>query len=180
MIYMFLANGFEETEAVTPLDILRRADIEVKTVGVGEKTVTGAHGITVVADLCETQVDFDKIDGVILPGGMPGTLNLAASQTVDKAVRLAAKKGVLLSAICAAPSVLGQKELLAGKRATCYPGFEEKLIGATVTKKPVESDGNVITAWGAGAAMRFGFALVEFLCGKQKADAVEALFKCAL
>lgn len=179
MIYMFLANGFEETEAIAPLDIMRRAGIEVKTVGIGSKTVTGSHGIAVTADLTENEIDFDSIDGVVLPGGMPGTTNLASSKTVNTAIDKAAQKGVLLAAICAAPSVLGEKELLKGKRATCYPGFEEKLLGATVTGTPVAADGNVITAWGAGAAVRFGFTIVELLCGKEKAEALEALFKCA-
>lgn len=178
MIYMFLADGFEETEAIAPLDIMRRAGAEVATVGVGAKTVTGTHGIKVTADICENEIDFSQIDGVVLPGGMPGTLNLGASDTVNKAIDIAAQKGVLLAAICAAPSVLGQKELLVGKRATCYPGFEDKLIGAKATGAPVESDGNVITAWGAGAAMRFGLEIVAFLYSKEKADELEASFKC--
>ena len=180
MIYMFLANGFEETEAIAPLDIMRRAGLEVKTVGIGSKTVTGSHGIAVGCDLCEQEVDFDNIDGVVLPGGMPGTTNLAASATVNAALDKAAQNKKLLAAICAAPSVLGQKGLLKGKQATCYPGFEDKLLGACFTGESVAVDGNCITAWGAGAAIRFGFAIVEFLCGKQKAGELEALFKCVI
>lgn len=162
MIYMFLANGFEETEALTPLDMLRRVGVQVKTVGIGGKTVTGAHDISVIADMEETEVDFALMDGVILPGGMPGTLNLEQSDTVQKAIDHCHQQGLLLAAICAAPSILGHKGLLKGKKATCFPGFEKDCLGANMKHIGVVTDGNIITGKGAGCALYFGEALVAY------------------
>lgn len=165
MIYLFLANGCEEVEALCPLDILRRAGLSVTTVGVGGKAITGAHGITVLADIADT--DFDPaaapIEAVILPGGMPGTRHLDASPVVDAALRAATASGAWLCAICAAPSVLGRRGLLRGLRATCFPGFEETLLGAVEVGGKVIRDGRCITAAGMGVAMEFGLEIVSVL-----------------
>lgn len=173
MIYVFLAKGFEECEALVPIDILRRAEIEVITVGVGSKTVIGSHGIPIVCDITEDEISESSLEGIILPGGMPGTLNLEKDNTVQHYIDLAAEKGLLIGAICAAPSILGHKNLLNGKKATCFTGFEKDLTGAEVTGKPVADDGNIITAYGAGAAFDFGFKLLEYLRGIQTAESLK-------
>ena len=160
MLYLFLADGFEEVEAVATLDVLRRAGVPVETVGVTGKTVTGSHGVPVTADrTSEEAVPGPDLDGVILPGGMPGTKNLEASETVQSFLRYCSEHGLLLAAICAAPSVLGHGGYLVGKRATCFPGWEPELTGATCTGEPVTEDGNIITGKGAGAAHLFGAAI---------------------
>ncbi len=165
MIYMFLADGFEEVEALCPLDILRRANLEVTTVGIGGKDVIrGAHGIIVHADIPDVMYRDSSPDMLILPGGMPGSKNLDESRIVDSALRAASRKGAYLAAICAAPMVLGKRGHLEGKRAVCFPGFEEYLTGASVdTENTVVRDGNVITAKGMGAAFDFGLELVRCL-----------------
>lgn len=170
MIYIFLAEGFEECEALAPLDILRRAGIEVKTVGVGAKTVTGAHGIPVVCDIEDFCAVTDNLKGIILPGGMPGTLNLDKSDIVQNFVDFANNNGLLIGAICAAPLILGRKNILKGKKATCFTGFEDELIGAVVLNSPVVSDENIITAFGAGAAFDFGFCIISYLLGEEAAE----------
>ena len=170
MIYMFLAEGFEEVEALAPLDLIRRAGLEIKTVGVGSKTVVGAHGIPVVADMTADELSDSAPDTVILPGGMPGTKNLDASEAVHKAIADAVKNGAYVCAICAAPMILGKLGLLVGKRATCYPGFEEYLAGAIVVPQKVAIDGKIITAKGMGAAVEFGLAIVGALKDKKTAD----------
>ena len=172
MIYMFLANGFEEVEALCPLDVLHRAGLDVRTVGVGGEVVTGSHGIKVYADMTDTAFVGDDIDMVILPGGMPGSLNLDASPVVDKALSVAKDKDAYLCAICAAPLVLGRRGLLSGKRATCYPGFEDELQGAVEVGGKVVTDGKVITATGMGVALDFGLALVTALKGQDEADRI--------
>ncbi len=168
MIYVFLAEGFEECEALAPVDILRRGGLEVKTVGVGSKTVAGAHGIPVVCDIKDSEAVTEGLSAVILPGGMPGTLNLKASDTVQCLLDYASENNLLIGAICAAPLILGGKGLLKGKRAICFPGFEDELIGAEITDSPVVKDGNIITAIGAGAAFDFGFALLTALTNDEK------------
>ena len=170
MIYIFLAEGFEECEALVPLDILRRAGIEVKTVGVGKKTVTGAHGISVVCDIEDLCAVTDNLKGIILPGGMPGTLNLDKSDIVQGFVDFAYNNSLLIGAICAAPLILGRKNILKGKKATCFTGFEDELIGAVVVNSPVVSDENIITAFGAGAAFGFGFCIISYLLGEKTAE----------
>ncbi len=171
MIYLFLATGFEECEALAPLDILRRADIDVKTVGIGGKYITGSHGIEITADLTENDFSVNEdIEGIILPGGMPGTLNLENNSTVQKAIDYTNEKNLLIAAICAAPSILGHKNLLINKNATCFCGFESELIGANVLSNPVVTDGNIITAFGAGAAFDFGFEILKYLTDSQKAE----------
>ena len=175
MIYMFLANGFEEVEALAPLDLLRRAGCDVTTVAVGgSDTVVGAHGIAVGADIPDTMFRDSKPEMIILPGGMPGTKHLDASRTVDAALRSAANTGAYSAAICAAPMVLGKRGYLQGKAAVCFPGFEEYLEGAILQPKgvTVAVDGKIITAVGMGAAIDFGLELVEVLKGKDVASAL--------
>lgn len=172
MIYLFLANGFEEVEALCPLDLLRRAGLEVTTVGVGGDTVVGAHGIPVVADIPDTLYRDAAPEAIILPGGMPGARHLDESKTVDAALRVAAKNGAVLAAICAAPMVLGKRGYLQGKRATCFPGFEEFLQGAALASpnERVVTDGKTVTAAGMGVALEFGLALVRLFKGDAFAE----------
>ena len=172
MIYLFLANGFEEIEALCPLDLLRRAGLAVTTVGVGGDMIRGAHGISVQADIPDTLYRDSKPDMIILPGGMPGSRHLDESRTVDAALRAASANGAYLAAICAAPMVLGKRGYLRGKKAICFPGFEEHLEGATLSDRRVVTDGKIITAAGMGVALEFGLALVAAMKG---ADAAEEL-----
>lgn len=176
MIYMFLANGFEEIEALLPLDLMRRAGLEVRTVGIGGLDITGSHGITVKADMLDTDLSDSAPECVILPGGMPGTKNLDASAVVHKALDDALASEALICAICAAPMVLGKRGILNGKNATCFPGFEEYLEGANVGGRVVR-DGRVITAIGMGAALEFGIEIVAALLGR---DAADKLFAAVL
>lgn len=174
MIYVFIAHGFEEMEAMAAVDILRRAELSVKTVGVGAKTITGAHGITVHCDMIEHMANSKDLQMVVLPGGMPGTLNLEKSDTVKAFVSHAVKNDLWLGAICAAPSILGHMGLLQGKRFTCFPSFEGEAPGATYTAERVEVDGKLVTGKGPGASTDFALKLVECLCGAEKAAAVRA------
>ncbi len=171
MVYMFLANGFEEIEALCPLDLMRRASINVKTVSVNkDEFVTGSHGITVKADITADKLCDSAPEMVILPGGLPGTTNLEASATVQKALDDALVSNAYICAICAAPSVLGKRGILKGKEAICYPGFEKYLEGARISDKKVVIDGKIITAAGMGVSLDFGLAIVSALCGKEKAE----------
>ncbi len=173
MVYLFLANGFEEIEALCPLDLLRRAGIEVTTVGVnGAEWVMGSHGICVQADLPDTMFRDARPEMVILPGGMPGAKNLDESRVVDQAIRAASASDGYLAAICAAPMVLGHRGCLRGKQATCFPGFEDELEGATLSKARVVRDGKIITAAGMGVALEFGLALVAAIKGEAAAEAL--------
>lgn len=172
MILLLLADGFEETEALVPLDLLKRARLNVQTVGITGKVVTGAHGIPVTADLSPRDIK-DKIDLLILPGGMPGAKNLDESPAVDRLIEKTQSDGGRLAAICAAPMILGHRGLLRGKRAVCFPGFENELKGATVTNARVETDGNITTAVGMGAAYEFGLALIACLLGRAAAETVK-------
>ena len=163
MIAVLLAEGFEELEALSPVDILRRASLDVKTVGIGSRTVRGSHGIPVIADLTENEVVLSEVEAVIFPGGMPGSLNLDASEFSDKIIDEVRKKGGRIAAICAAPLVLGRRGLLNGKRATCFPGFENELAGAIVTPEGVVTDGNITTARSFDYAFAFGEELARLL-----------------
>ena len=191
MIYMFLAPGFEEVEALAPLDLLRRAGLTVTTVAITpsetERAVTGSHGITVLADMTAAQmrasmeaatieaasIEAASIEAVILPGGMPGTTNLDASPLVEDTLALAHRLDAYLCAICAAPLVLGKRGYLRGKRATCFPGFEDYLTGATVGGKVIR-DGKVITAAGMGVAQEFGLEMVSALVSPRVAGELRA------
>ena len=175
MIYVFLANGFEEVEALAPVDMLRRAKLDVTTVGVTGKIVTGSHRIPVTADITaeELQIGAD-MEMIVLPGGMPGTLNEEASETVQAAIDYCAKNDRWIGAICAAPSILGHKGLLQGKTATCYTGFEKDLLGAEIGSDGVIQDGKYITARGAGVAVDFGLELVGAMLGKEAQAQIRA------
>lgn len=174
MIYVFFAHGFEEIEAIATVDILRRAELTVKTVGVGAKTITGSHGITVHCDMIDHVATSKELEMVVLPGGMPGTLNLEKADTVSAFIEQAYKNDIWLGAICAAPSILGHKDLLKGKNVTCYPGFEGELGGAKHSGERVVQDGKLITGKGPGAAVDFALKLVECLAGAEKAEKVRA------
>ncbi len=172
-VFIFLADGFEEIEAIAPIDILRRAELDVVTVSISDsKTVTGAHGIKVEADQLFTETTFGENDYYVLPGGYDGMLNLSAHQGVNELLKKQHSEGKKLAAICASPSVLGKLGILEGKEAICYPGFEGKLTGATISKKSVVEDGNVITGKGPGVAVQFALKIVESLKGKETASQV--------
>ena len=179
MVYVFLAEGFEETEALAPVDIMRRAGAEVKTVGVTGKTVTSSHKVPVTADIVKDEISLDdELELVVLPGGMPGTNNLEADETVQKAIDFCVENDRLVGAICAAPKILGRKGLLKGRKATCFPGFEQELDGAEITGELAVTDGRFITGKGAGAALDFGFALVTALFDADKAAKVASNMQC--
>ncbi len=174
MFYIFLANGFEEIEALCPYDLLLRAGIAVKTVSVNETTlVTGTHGIKVHADITLDEMG-ENILGIMLPGGLPGADNLNNSVKVQEYLKRANEEGKLISAICAAPYVLGQAGYLKGKRVTCFPGFEDKLTGAVPTGEKVVCDGNIITAKGMGTAFEFGIEIIKYYKGEEFAKEVAA------
>ena len=171
MVYILLAPGFEEAEALVPADLLRRANIETALVSVTGKPVPGSHGITVVADIVLEDVDLSKADMVVLPGGGLGYKNLGKEPRVERLVKEAAEKGLWVAAICAAPTLFGKWGLLIGKDAVCYPGMEEGLTGAQARMdQRVVTDG--ITGRAAGSAFDFGLALVEALAGKDEAGKV--------
>ena len=171
-MYVFLAEGFEEIEALAPVDVMRRAGLAVTMVSVTDNLVVcGAHGVPVVADATFAELDFADAALLFLPGGLPGATNLEAHVGLGALLRAKAdEKGTILSAICAAPLVLGGLGLLQGKHATCYPGFENAMTGATYTAAKVTVDGNIFTACGPGAAWELGFIFVEHFCGAAKAD----------
>lgn len=180
MIYVFLAEGFEETEAIAPIDILRRAEKDVITVGIDNDGIRSSHGVPVLCDITDMMVELDsRLEMVVLPGGMPGTLNLEKNGVVSAVLDYCVKHDILIGAICAAPSILGKKGLLEGKEATCFPGFEKYLAGAKLSDKKVVRDGNIITAAGAGVAVEFGLALVEALCGEDESKHIRAAIQCA-
>lgn len=174
-VYAFMANGLEEVECLAAVDVMRRAGVEVTLVSISkERTVVGAHHISIVADALFEEVNCDEADLLFLPGGMPGTINLSQHEGVIKLLCKFNEEGKRLAAICAAPSVLGQLGLLDGKSATCYPGFGDKLIGATyMSRAGVVTDGNVTTARGLGYALDLGLEIVELLCGPEKADEIK-------
>lgn len=176
MIYVFLADGFEETEAIAPIDMLRRAKLDVKLVGVGTPTPTSSHGIKVTADITEADVDLNEsLQLIVLPGGMPGTLNLDKSPVVHAAIQYCAENGVPIGAICAAPSIPGKLGLLSGRKAVCFPGYEKYLTGAEVLNKLCVTDGQFTTACGAGASIEFGLELVKVLCGEEKSAELRSI-----
>ena len=161
---ILFAPGYEEVEALTAVDLLRRADIICDIISLdGSSAVTGSHGITVGANRAFDGTDFSDYDGVILPGGLKGTQNLAADERVLALVREFAAAGKLTAAICAAPTVLGKAGVLEGKHAVCYPGMEEQLTGAATGEETVVTDGAIITSRGLGTAIPFALALVEYL-----------------
>jgi 4-methyl-5(b-hydroxyethyl)-thiazole monophosphate biosynthesis len=173
-VFVHFADGFEEIEALAPVDILRRAGCEVTMVSMmGRKEVSSSRGVKIIADKLFEEVNYAEADMLVLPGGMPGSKNLDEHQELRNKLLEANKKGKLLGAICAAPMVLGHLGILNGKKATCYPGNEPDLKGATHTGASVQVDGNIITAKGAGVSIKFGLALVEALLSKDKANEVK-------
>ena len=173
-VILFFANGTEEIEALTALDLLRRAGADVTLVGVGGTALTGSHAIRITADIDASTIDSFDYDMVVVPGGMPGTLHMDDSEIVDKALAAVHANGGFLAAICAAPLVLGKRGYLKNKKAICYPGFESYLEGATLSETRVCRDGNVITAVGAGVAMEFALALIDALYGEEKEKQIRA------
>lgn len=182
MIYVFLANGFEETEAIAPVDVLRRAGLEVKTVAVenvDDSYITGSHNITVKADVLLSDIQInDEISAIVLPGGMPGTKNLENTDKIIEIIKYCNETGKLIAAICAAPSILGHMNLLSDKKATCFPGFEKELNCAVFTGGSVTCDGNIITADGAGSAIKFGEAIAAHFIGGQAARRITETMQC--
>ena len=177
MVYVFLADGFEEIEALTPVDLLRRAGVEVKTVSIypDRKNVTGARAIEVKADITIDGVDTGMADIIVLPGGMPGTVNLLECRELMDMVDEQNGQKKRIAAICAAPArILGSKGLLKGKKATCYPGLENMMDGATPVIKTVVTDENITTSRGLGTALDFACELITLLCGKEKSDEIRA------
>lgn len=178
MVYVFLADGFEEIEALATVDVLRRADLSVCTVGIGKTDVIGAHNMIVKADIVDSALSLANATAIVLPGGMPGTLNLEASASVQAAIAHAITNKLPIGAICAAPSILGHAHLLNGVRATCYPGFEEDLYGADVSTRAVVTDGLFTTAKGAGVAIDFALELVTRLKGESIAAQIREAMQC--
>lgn len=175
MVYVFLANGFEEIEALTAVDLLRRANIQVKTVSIMEdKLVYGSHGIGVEADILFKEGLYDKCAMLVLPGGMPGTTNLCNHRELNEELKHFYEAGKPIAAICAAPMVLGRGGLLAGHEATIYEGMEEELVGAVGRDEKVVVSGNIITSKGPSTAMDFSLSLIEYLKGTECAEAVAA------
>ncbi|MDO4418958.1 MAG: DJ-1/PfpI family protein [Ruminococcus sp.] len=182
MFYCFLAKGFEEIEAITTVDMLRRVSVDVATVSVdtdAQNLVEGAHGVFIKADMGIDEIDFENIEGVILPGGMPGTINLEMSEGVIKTLDYCIKNDLYVFAICAAPQILGHKGILEGKKATCYPGFEAELKGADLSNLPAVKDGKVITAKGPGATVDFATEIIKELKGESKALELKESMQCS-
>lgn len=172
-VCVFLADGFEEIEALTVVDVLRRAGVRVDTVSIsGDELVQGAHWIGVKADKVFEEVSCTKADMLVLPGGMPGTKNLQKHKGLGELLRTYDKEEKWLAAICAAPSILGEMGILNGRKACCYPSFEEKLQGAEVVFEPAVEDGHIITGRGMGTAIPFALKLVEVLVGAEKAEQI--------
>lgn len=159
-----MADGCEEIEGLTVVDIVRRAKMDITMISVnGKREVTSSHGVTFLADAVAEEVDYGALDGIVLPGGMPGTLHLLDHAAVNEVIKKFAGEGKLVAAICAAPSVLGAAGILEGRRATCHPGFEEKLTGAATSEDAVVVDGNIITSRGMGTAIPFALEIVRYL-----------------
>ena len=181
MICVFLAEGFEEIEALAFVDILRRADIDVKTVSIYDKNIVkGAHNIEVKTDLTINELNLNEISGVVLPGGIPGTPNLLNSDKVRSALEYAINNNLYVGAICAAPMILGKLGYLKGKSATSYPDFQKELDGANVLQTNVVKDGNIITSWGAGTAHDFAFEFVKSIKDEKLADSIRSAMQYSL
>jgi 4-methyl-5(b-hydroxyethyl)-thiazole monophosphate biosynthesis len=179
MIYVFLASGFEEIEALTVVDFLRRAKLDVNTIGIGGKEIIGSHNIPVICDAEERDIKLNEnLQAIVLPGGMPGTVNLEKSESIQRCIDFCFENNILICAICAAPSILGHKGILKNKNACCFPGFEKDLLGASVKSDFVCTDGNIITAKGMGSAISFSCAIVSHLLNGNKAEAIKESLQC--
>lgn len=172
MVYMLLGTGFEETEAIAPLDLLRRAGVEVRTVGLNGKVIYGSHGIGVEADMEIDEMDLSDLEMVILPGGLRGIASIRACDAAMEAVRFAWENGKYTAAICAGPTVLADLGIVDGRNATCYPGCEDKMGHASMVKAAAVTDGKLITGTSAGCAVPFGLALIAALKGQEEADRI--------
>ena len=172
MVYMLLGTGFEETEAIAPLDLMRRAGIEVKTVGLNGKIIYGSHGIGVEADMEIGQLDVADLEMIVLPGGLGGVASIRACSQAMEAVRWAHENGKFTAAICAGPTVLADLGIPDGKNATCYPGCEDRMGSASMVCAAAVTDGKLITGASAGCAIPFGLALITALKGKEASDAI--------
>ena len=166
MVYVLLGKGFEETEAVTPVDLLRRANIPVLTVGIGGNVIEGSHKIPIAADITIEQMDLTQMDALVLPGGLGGVASIMASDAAMDAVRFAYENNITLGAICAGPTILASLGVLDGKNATCYPGCEDKMGKANILPHAAVTDGTIITGTSAGCALPFGLALIAALKGE--------------
>lgn len=173
-IGIFMADGCEEIEGLTVVDVVRRAGLDITMISItGKKEVQGSHNITFLADALASEVDYEALDGIVLPGGMPGTLNLGANETVNQVIKKFAAEGKMVSAICAAPGVLGAAGILKDRRATCHPGFEEKLTGAMTLEEEVVRDGNIVTSRGMGTAIAFALEIVRYFADDAAAEQVK-------
>lgn len=172
MVYMLLGTGFEETEAIAPLDLLRRAGVQAATVGINGKVVCGSHKIGIEADMEIGEMDLTNLDMIVLPGGLGGVASIKASQPALEAVRFAWENGKYVAAICAGPTILAQLGITDGKNATCYPGCESQMGSANMVQAAAVTDGKVITGTSAGCAVPFGLALIAALKGQEAADAI--------
>ncbi len=164
-----LATGFEEIEAITSIDVLKRAEVNVETVALEDLEVEGAHGIKIIADKLINEVEIEDVAGIVLPGGMPGSTNLRTDIRVLKVIKEVEQKEGLIAAICAAPIVLAAAGILAGRSVTSYPGFESELESAHYLPDRVVRDGNLITAKGPGVTLEFALELIEYIVGPEKA-----------
>jgi len=175
MIYLFLAEGFEEIEALTVVDILRRANLEIETISISNNNIVkGSHNIEIKADKIFNEIDTNNIQMAILPGGMPGATNLYNHSGLKQLLLKLNDSNTLIAAICAAPFVLGQFGILKSKKAICYPGFEDKLTEAKIVNENVVADKNVITSKGPGTAIEFALKIVEILKNKKQVEALKA------
>lgn len=172
MVYLLLGTGFEETEAIAPVDLLRRAGVAVSTVGINGKVITGSHGIPVTADLTLEQMDLSTLDMIVLPGGLGGVASIQACPAALDAVRFAWEQGKFVAAICAGPTILASLGITQGRNATCYPGCEAQMGSANLLPQAAVTDGRLITGTSAGCAIPFGLALIAALKGQPAADAV--------
>ena len=172
MVYMLLGTGFEETEAIAPLDLLRRAGVEIQTVGINGKTVYGSHGIGIEADIELGEMDLTALEMIILPGGLGGVASIRASKPAMDAIAFARDNDKFTAAICAGPTVLADLGIVDGKTATCYPGCEDGMGSANVQEVAAVRDGKLITGASAGSAVAFGLKLIEALKGEAEADRI--------
>ena len=178
MVYLFLANGFEIIEALSPVDMLRRGDIDIKTVGITGKNVTSSCGVEVTADITIEEFEYKNVEAIILPGGGDGVANLEKDSRMQSVIDRAVKDDIYICAICAAPSILGNKGLLNGVEATAFPSFVKYLDGAVVSEKYVVTDGKFITARGAGVSVDFGLEIVKQLRGEELAEKIRNTIQC--
>ena len=172
MVYMLLGTGFEETEAIAPLDLLRRAGVSIATVGLNGKIIKGGHGIGIEADMEIGEMDLTNLEMIILPGGLGGVASIKACTEAIEAIRFAWENGKYVAAICAGPTILASLGITDGKKATCYPGCEEQMGNANMVEEAAVIDGNVITGTSAGCAVSFGLALISVLKGQDVSDAI--------